>query len=235
MSRRRDGHRVDPALGRGARRLAGGVQRRLGAGRPPAQPAGRRRDARPRRLLVRAARRRAGPRRDRRERVVGRPRAGAGAGSTSPASTPSAGCTSSRSGTRPTARVCATPATSVRWSPRSSTPCPARWPGSTPPRAPPSTCRSPARAAASGTRWAGVGPVVAAGWPVPVTRVRLTGPVDDAWRLYAAYPGVTLAATGDDVGRRGQPGPGDHRLTGRLAGDALGDRRVCRATVHRQR
>jgi uncharacterized protein (TIGR03083 family) len=26
---------------------------------------------------------------------------------------------------------------------------------------------------------------------------RLTGTVDDAWRLYAGYPGVTLAATGD--------------------------------------
>jgi uncharacterized protein (TIGR03083 family) len=33
--------------------------------------------------------------------------------------------------------------------------------------------------------------------PSPSPACRLTGPVDDAWRLYADYPGVTLAATGD--------------------------------------
>jgi uncharacterized protein (TIGR03083 family) len=42
----------------------------------------------------------------------------------------------------------------------------------------------------------------AGGWslrpgPAAAPACRLTGPVADAWRLYAGYPGVALAATGD--------------------------------------
>jgi hypothetical protein len=35
--------------------------------------------------------------------------------------------------------------------------------------------------------------------PSPSPACRLTGPVDAAWRLYAGYPGVTLAAAGDEA------------------------------------
>jgi uncharacterized protein (TIGR03083 family) len=68
--------------------------------------------------------------------------------------------------------------------------------------APPGTTVDLEVTGAGGGTWHAVAPTAGPAWdlrpgPSPDPACRLTAPAGDAWRLYAGYPGVTFTATGD--------------------------------------